>query len=171
MDPLFCWHPKMSNRTDTFLRVYMASITPSVTRRYYQEFIQEACAAGASEDVLAPYKELLDAVPVYANCSEYVRYFHIPSSVNHINADSLSYLFVGNTKYNSKNFDQGVVVPEIDLQTITALAQALSGIIFSQSTSLDGYEEIGSVAIYSQEQPQDDILAWHYVDGVPTLWE
>lgn len=161
--------PKMSNTCDSFSRAEMVGFTPTVAKQYYEEFMQEAREAGAPEDILTPYKELIEALPVYVNHSEYVRYLHIPSSVTSIAAESLSSLLIENT-YDNKSPDKGVVLPVFDLKTTQAIRANLVGTIFSQSTSSEGYERISDFAIYSPEEPEGDVLAWHYVDGVPTLW-
>ena len=189
------WYHKMSNLCDTFTRIQDANITPSVTRQYYEEFIQEARDAGAPEDTLARYKELIDALPAYANYSAQIRYVHIPSSVSTINTESLSYLMLENN-HNAPALDnvidrrtpkKGVILPAFDPETTISIYDALTGglspttrfCIFSQITSTVEYEELMSLigdgglsdfAIYSEEKPQDNIRAWHYVDGVPTLW-
>ena len=161
---------KMSNPCDSFSRAEMVGFTPTVAKQYYEEFMQEARDAGAPEEILTPYKELIEALPVYVNHSEYVRYLHIPSSVTSIGVESLSYLMIENT-YDTKSPDKGVVLPVFDLKTTQAIRANLVGIIFSQSTSSEGYERLSNFAIYSPEEPEGDILAWHYVDGVPTLWK
>ena len=177
---LALWSYKMSNMADTFRRVDMAGITPHVTKQYYQEFIQDARDKGASEEVLSPYKEQMDALPAYANWSVNVRYLHIPSSVKNIDAEALHDLMLVST-LNGNKPQKGVVLPAFDLETVTAIVQNLgiyfghdlrgNFIIFSQSPTAEGYEEFSNFAVYSPEEPQDDILAWRYVDGVPTLWE
>ena len=172
------FYSKMSNTRDTFKRLEMAGITLDVAKQYYEEFMQEAREAGAPEETLTIYKELLEAMPVYINQSEYVRYLHIPASVSSINAESLSYLMF-EFEEDGECIERGVVLPELDL-TITkeinktfavSLPQEYNFIIFSLSTSAEGYEELSNFAVYSPGEPQDDILAWRYVDGVPTLWE
>ena len=162
--------PKMSNPCDSFSRAEMVGFTPTVTKQYYEEFMQEARDAGAPEEILTPFKELIEALPVYVNHSKYVRYLHIPSSVTSIGVESLSYLMIENT-YDNKSPDKGVVLPVFDLKTTQAIQKNLMGTIFSQSTSSEGYERLSNFAIYSPEKPEGDILAWHYVDGVPTLWK
>ena len=162
--------PKMSNICDSFSRAEMVGFTPTVTKQYYEEFMQEAREAGAPEEILTPFKELIEALPVYVNHSKYVRYLHIPSSVTSIEAEALSYLLIEDT-YDDKSLEKGVILPVLDLKTTKEIRRNLIGIIFSQSTTEDGYEDIDNFAVHSPEKPQDDILAWHYVDGGPTLWE
>ena len=175
---VFNWMNKMSNTRDTFVRLKMADITLSVAKQCYEDLMQEARDAGAPEETLTIYKELLEAMPVYVNQSEYVRYLHIPSSVTNINAESLSYLMF-EFEYDGECIDRGVVLSAFDLQTTkeindifaASLPREYNFIIFSQSTSAEGYEELENFAVYSKENPQSNILAWHYVDGVPTLWK
>jgi len=177
MNIIFSWSSKMSKVDDTFLRLKMADITLSVAKQCYEDLIQEMRDAGAPEETLTIYKELLEAMPVYVNQSEYVRYLHIPSSVTNINAESLSCLMF-EFEYDGECIDRGVVLPAFDLQTTNAIKRAVAAslpdeyefVIFSQSTSSVGYEEIDNFAIYSPEEPESNVLAWHYVDGVPTLW-
>ncbi|MBQ7392298.1 MAG: hypothetical protein IJV73_06385 [Clostridia bacterium] len=171
------FYHKMSNTSDTFLRLKMTGITLSVAKQYYEDFMKEARDAGTPEEGLTIYKELLEAMPVYVNQSEYVRYLHIPSSVTNINAESLSCLMF-EFEYDGECIDRGVVLPAFDLQTTNAIKRAFAAslpdeydfVIFSQSTSSVGYEEIDNFAIYSPEESESNVLAWHYVDGVPTLW-
>ena len=173
---LALWSYEMSNMADTLRRVEMAGITPHVTKQYYKEFIQDVRDKGASEEVLAPYKEQMEALPAYANWSVNVRYLHIPSSVKNIDAEALHDLMLV-SRLNGNKHQKGVVLPAFDLETVTAIDQNLDSYsggnftIFSQSPTAEGYEELGNFAVYSPEGPQDSILAWHYVDGVPTLWE
>ena len=171
---IFEFDPRYSHADDTFRRIQLAGITPSVTKQYYAEFIQEARDAGAPEEILAPYKVLMDAMPAYANYSAYVRYLHVPASVSSIDAESLSYLMLADT-FGSKKPTKGIVLPKFDPETTRAIAETFSTpkytfVVFSQSTSSVGYEEIDNFAIYSPEEPESNVLAWHYVDGVPTLW-
>ena len=171
---IFEFDPRYSHADDTFRRIQLAGITPSVTKQYYAEFIQEARDAGAPEEILAPYKVLMDAVPAYANYSAYVRYLHVPASVSSIDAESLSYLMLADT-FGSKKPTKGIILPKFDPETTRAIAETFSTpkytfVVFSQSTSSVGYEEIKNFAIYSEEQPPKGTYAWHYVDGVPTLW-
>lgn len=176
------WLPKMSNLSDTFARLQYADITPTVTKQYYEEFMQEAREAGAPEEILTPYKTLIEALPVYANYSDQVQCLHIPSSVTYINIESLSYLLFKDIDAE-KSLARGVVLPSFDLETTRKINDTFAVslglinpskytfIIFSQGTSAEGYEELPNFAIYSPEKPESDILAWHYVDGVPTLWK
>lgn len=175
---IFNWFPKMSNTRDTFMRLKTAGITLAVAKQCYEDLMQEARDAGAPEETLTMYKELLEAMPVYVNQSEYVRYLHIPSSVSNINEESLSYLMF-EFEYDGECIERGVVLPELDLTTTKAINDILAAslpreynfTIFSQSTSAEGYEGLSNFAVYSPAEPQDDILAWHYVDGVPTFWK
>lgn len=176
------WYTKMSNLSDAFARLQYADITPSVAKQYYEEFIQTAREAGAPEEILTPYKELMEAVPVYANYSDQVRYLHIPSSVTDINMESLSYLMFWNVDAE-KPIARGVVLPPLGLETTLAIYNTFADsldlrgyskdkfVIFSQGASAQGYEELLNFAIYSPEEPESNVLAWHYVDGVPTLWK
>lgn len=176
------WLPKMSNLSDTFKRLQYADITPSVTKQYYEELMQEAREAGAPEEVLTPYKKLIEELPVYANYSDQVRYLHIPSSVTYIATESLSYLMFQDIDAE-KQVARGVVLPPLGVETTLEIydtfAESLdlrspskdTFVIFSQSTSAKGYEELPNFAVYSAEKPRNNVLAWHYVDGVPTLWE
>ena len=172
---LFKFDPKYSHTNDTFKRIKMTGITPYVTKQYYEEFIQEAREAGAPEEVLIPYKELIEALPTYANYTDKVRYLQLPSSVSSIDVESLLGLMLSFT-LDGKKPTKGIVLPELDLETTQTIEMYLSSnayrlIIFSLGTSAEGYEDISNFAIYSEEEPQDKILAWHYVDGVPTLWK
>lgn len=176
------WYSKMSYLTDAFRRLQYADITPSVTKQYYEEFIQTAREAGAPEEVLTPYKKLIEELPVYANYSDQVRYLRIPLSVTDINVESLSYLMFQDIDAEKK-VARGVVLPPLGVETTLEIydtfAESLdlrspskdTFIIFSQSTSAKGYEELPNFAVYSAEKPRNNVLAWHYVDGVPTLWE
>lgn len=178
MNILWAWYHKMSNTGDTFLRLKMAGITLPVAKQCYENLMQEARDAGAPEEILTPYKDRIAELPVYVNQSEYVRYLHIPSSVSSINAESLSCLMF-EFEYDGECIDRGVVLPELDLTTTKAIKSVFAEslpyeynfIIFSLSASSVGYEELENFAVYSEEEPQDDILVWRYVDGVPTLWE
>ena len=177
MNVVFSWDSKFSNIRDSFMRLKTANITPSVSKQCYEDLMQQAREVGAPEETLTMYKELLEAMPVYVNQSEYVRYLHIPSSVSSINAESLSYLMF-EFEYDGECIDRGVVLPEFDLTTTKAINNTFAAslpreynfIIFSLSTSAEGYEELENFAVYSKEDPQSNILAWHYVDGVPTIW-
>ena len=169
--------PKMSNTEDTFRRVKMMDLTPSVTKQYYEELMQEAREAGAPEEILTPYKELIEALPIYANYSDLIQYVHIPSSVNSINVESLRNLMF-EFVVDGNRMVRGIVLPVLDFETTETLSSAtMIGLphnarfyIFSQSTSSVRFEEINNFAIYSPEEPPKGTLAWHYVDGVPTLW-
>lgn len=177
MKVVFNWLNKMSNTRDTFMRLKTAGITLSVAKQSYEDLMQQAREVGAPEETLTMYKELLEAMPVYVNQSEYVRYLHIPSSVSSINAESLSYLMF-EFEYDGECIDRGVVLPEFNLTTTKAINNTFAAslpreynfIIFSLSTSAEGYEGLENFAVYSKEDPQSNILAWHYVDGVPTIW-
>ena len=155
----------------------MMDLTPSVTKQYYEELMQEAREAGAPEELLTPYKELIEALPVYANYSDLIQYVHIPSSVTSINVESLRNLMF-EFVVDGKRMVRGIVLPVLDFETTETLSSAtMVGLphnaryyIFSQSTSSVGFEEIDNFAIYSEEEPSREPLAWHYVDGVPTLW-
>lgn len=176
------WYTKMSNLSDTFARLQYADITPSVAKQYYEELMQEAREAGAPEEILTPYKELMEAVPVYANYSDRVRYLHIPSTVTNINMESLSYLMFSSID-EEKSLARGVVLPPLGLEATLEIYDTFADslglrspskrtfIIFSHSMSAEGYEELPNFAVYSAEEPENDVLAWHYVDGVPTLWK
>ena len=160
--------PKMTNEGDAMRRIRMIGLTPRVAMQYYLEFAREAVTAGV------PAEMLLRTVPAYINYSDCVRYLHIPASVNSINAESFGYLMV-NFCVDSIVSTKGIVLPALDLETTSAIVDDIlyscDFIVFSLGTSLEGYEELSNFAIYSPEEPQDDILAWRYVDGVPTLWE
>ena len=167
--------PRMSYTNDTFRRMMMTGITPYASKQYYEEFIQEAREAGASEEVLVPYKELIEALPAYANYTDKVRYLQLPSSVSDIDADSLVGLMLSFSLDGNKP-TKGIVLPELAPETTAAIGayfneQSYKFIIFSQGTSSVGYEGIKNFAIYSEEQPPKGTYAWHYVDGVPTLWK
>lgn len=176
------WLPKMSNLPDTFKRLQYADITPSVTRQYYEELMQEAREAGAPEELLTPYKNLIEELPVYANYSVQVRYLRIPLSVTDINVESLAYLMLENVD-DENSPARGVVLPPLGVETTLEIYDTFAKslglrdsskqtfVIFSQSTSAKGYEELPNFAVYSAEKPKNNVLAWHYVDGVPTLWK
>lgn len=151
----------------------MTGITPYASKQYYEEFIQEAREAGAPEEVLVPYKELIETLPTYANYTDKVRYLQLPPSVSDIDADSLVGLMLSFSLDGNKP-TKGIVLPELDLETTREMYfsdNAYRFIIFSLGTSAEGYEGVSNFAIYSEEKPQGKILAWHYVDGVPTLWK
>ena len=165
--------PKMSNTRDTLSRIGMANLTPYVTKQCYEDVIQEARAAGAPEEVLAPYQKLIEELPTYANYSKYVRFLHIPSSVNSINAESLVGVILNPTLEGRR----GVILPVFDVETTTEIYNCLTLFgydrgfyIFSQSTTKEGYEEISNFAVYSPEAPAEGARSWRYVDGVPTVW-
>ena len=161
------WLDKMSNYSDSMRRIKMIGLTPRVATQYYLEFLQAAIVSGA------PIEVLKETIPTYANCSEQIRYVHIPSSVNYVNAQSLNYLLF-DFGVDDALPTKGIVLPALDLETINKIALALGSdhdfIVFSLATSAAGYEEISNFAVYSSNEPQDDTLAWRYVDGVPTLW-
>ncbi len=168
--------PKMSNVGDTLSRVVMANLTPYVTKQCYEDVIQEARAAGAPEEMLAPYQKLIEELPTYANYSKYVRFLHIPSSVSSINAESLVGVMLKLT-FESKRHLRGVVLPVFDAEITAKICDYIRSymgnvtlFIFSQSTTAKGYEDIDDFAVYSPDAPIEGVRSWHYVDGVPTVW-
>ena len=124
---IYIWLPKMSNDLDTFLRARYAGITPLVTKQYYEEFLQEAREAGAPEEALTPYKELIEAVTEsYVNYSEWLRYLCIPSSVTNINVKSLICLMLDPPSEDERMPVRGVLLPELDGETTHAIYETFA---------------------------------------------